>query len=360
MLRNFYHKFFPTPHFLTPLSFGLDISDESIKFVELTNANFGIRIGKYGERKIPPGVIESGKIKDLAKMKDILTSLKKEEGIKFVRVSLPEEQVYLFKLHLAKMDLKNVREGIELVLEEHIPIQAENATFDYEILSENAESLDLEVIAAPREVIENYLAVFEESSIGVLSFELEAQAIFRSVVQTGDLSTYMIVDFGEKRTGIFIVSNAVVSFASTLDFGGITLTEMIEKNFKINFIEAEKMKMEYGLKRNTDNKEIFPVVLNGVSILRDELVKHFLYWHTHKNEDGVNPPAIKKIILCGGDSNLAGLVEYLSVSMKSKVEIGNVWTNIVNTEKYTPELDFEKSLSYATAIGLALRNFIYD
>jgi Tfp pilus assembly PilM family ATPase len=167
----------------------------------------------------------------------------------------------------------------------------------------------------------------------------------------------MIVDFGKKRTGIFIVSRGVVMFASTLDVGGVTLNDVIQKSFKTTPLEAEKMKQQYGLERNAPNKEIFAVLLNSVSILRDEIVKHFLYWHTHKDEEGKNNPTIKKIILCGGESNLIGLADYISVSMKSPVEMANVWINMTNPENYIPEISFRQTLAFSTTLGLALRKF---
>lgn len=341
-------------------SFGLDISDQSLKFVELIPVKNGVRVGRHGERKLPVGIIESGKIKDPKKLQEALLVLRKEEGLRFVRVSLPEEQVYLFRLRLEKSGLENVREGIELSLEEHIPIPAQDAIFDYDLLNQDAGSLEVQVAAIPKNIIENYLAVFRESLISVQSFELEAQAISRAVIKKGDLDTCMIVDFGQTRTGIFIVSRGVVVFTSTLDIGGVSLNNMIKKSFNISDEEAEKMKRDFGLQRNIENKEIFSVLLNSVSVLRDEIVKHFLYWNTHQDEEGKNHPPIKKIILCGGDSNLIGLPEYLSVSMKSKVEMGNVWVNIVETEKYVPEINFNKSLTFAAALGLALGDFDYD
>src|SRR3989344_8819611 len=293
MLRNSYNRFFPMPDFLVPSSFGLDISDESIKFARIIGAKNGIKIGQYGERKIPAGVIESGKIKDQKQLEQILLSLKKEEGIKSVRVSLPEEQVYLFRLLLDKTGLQNVREGIELALEEHVPIPAPDAIFDYELLSETPENLELQVAAIPKNVIESYLSVFKSSMIQVQSCELEAQATSRAVVKKGDMETYMIVDFGQTRTGIFIISRGVAVFTSTLDLGGVALVNMIEKSLKVNHEDALKMKMEYGLSRNASNKELFPAILNIVSVLRDEIDKHFLYCHTHKNEEGKDRPPIK-------------------------------------------------------------------
>lgn len=348
------------PTFLSMPSFGLDISDESLKFVSLKITQNGIRLKKYGERKISPGIIESGQIKDQKRLEEILSSLGREEGIKSVRVSLPEEQVYLFRMRLLKAGLISVREGIELSIEEHIPIPALDTIFDYEKLEENEESLHLQVAAISKNVIENYLSVFKNTGLSVQSFEVEAQAISRSVVAAKDFDTYMIVDFGEKRTGIFIVSKKVVAFTSTLDVGGVMLTSMIAKSFKIGMQEAEQMKKDYGLQRNVANKEIFAVLLNSVSILRDEVVKHFLYWHTHKDEEGNDNPPIKKIILCGGDSNLIGLTDYLSISLKSKVEMADVWINILDPRREVPEINFKQALSFAAAIGLALGDFERD
>ncbi len=360
MFKDSFSKFFPTPKFLTVPSFGLDISDESIKFIRLSKKGKGIEVSRFGEKKIPTGIIESGKIKNSKRLEEILMSLGKEEEIKSVRVSLPEEQVYLFNLKLEKAGLENVREGIELSLEEYIPIPAEDAIFDYELLKEDEQSLKLQVAAIPKNVIEEYLSVFKNSMMSAESFELEAQAISRAVVKKGDLETYMIVDFGKKRTGIFIVSNGIVIFTSTLDMGGAMLTSMIEKNFKISFEEAEKKKKECGLKRNATNTEVFSILLNGVSVLRDEISKHFIYWHTHKDEEGNDRPPIKKVILCGGDSNLIGLAEYLSVSLKVSVEMANVWVNITETKKYIPEISFGQSLAFASALGLALGDFEHD
>lgn len=357
MFSNSYNRFFPTPSFLSMPGFGLDISDESLKFVEIVNTKNGIRMGRHGERKIPPGIIESGKIKDPKQLEVILTSLRKEDGVKAVRVSLPEGQIYLYKLRLDKEGLEHVRETIELSLEEHIPIPAQDAIFDYEILSQDDQYLFLQITAIPKGVLENYLVVFRNADIWVKSFELEGQAVSRAIVKKGDPGTYMIVDFGDKSTGISILSNGVVMFTSTLDVGGMTLNNMISKNFKVTLEEAEKMKKEYGLQRNVANKEIFPVLLNSVSILRDEISKHFTYWNTHKEETGLEMPKIEKILLCGGDSNLVGLSEYFSISMKIKVEMANVWINIMDTTKYVPDVDFKRALSFAAALGLALGDF---
>lgn len=362
MLRSTHrvNKIFSTPAYLSMPSFGLDISDDSIKYMELISTKKGIQVRKYGEKKIPSGVVELGKIVDKEKLEEIVLELKKEEKIKDVRVSILENQIYLFKLKLDKANISNIKENIELVLEEHIPIPASEAVFDYDIIEETPTKIILQVGAIQVNIIEDYLAVFENCEISVHSFELEAQAIVRAIIKKEDKDTYMVIDFGEKRTGIFVVSGGIVMFTSTIDFGGVTFSEMIQKNLDISFEEAEKIKINIGLQRNLENQEIFPILLNGASVLRDEIQKHFIYWHTHEDEDGSRSPVIKKILLSGGNSSIIGLADYFAVSMKTEVEIANVWSNICDLKNAVPMIPAKKALSFATAIGLSLRDFEHD
>jgi DnaJ-class molecular chaperone len=53
--RSFLH-FFPIPKFLTEPAFGLDISDESLKFLELVRTRKGLSVSHHGEVKIPAGI----------------------------------------------------------------------------------------------------------------------------------------------------------------------------------------------------------------------------------------------------------------------------------------------------------------
>ena len=48
---------------LKPKIFGLDISDLSLKIVNLERKGGGFRLRSFGEAKIPPGVIRNGEIK---------------------------------------------------------------------------------------------------------------------------------------------------------------------------------------------------------------------------------------------------------------------------------------------------------
>ncbi len=335
---------------------GLDISDQSIHFVELLPRGGGHILGRFGERNIPMGIMDTGKIKDIDGLKKILASLNSEHKLNFVNVSLPEEQAYLVRMALPYVSKKDLRGSIEVQLEEYIPLRAEEAVFDYEIISEDERGYDLEISALPLVVAQSYFNLFDGTGLTPLIFEMEAQAIARAVIPQGDKNTHMVVDFGETRTGLSVVSDGVVMFTSTLDIGGHTLDDAIKKTFKVTSEEAEKMKKEYGLVKNSGNKEFFFTLIHPISILKDELNKHFVYWHTHPEPGEKERKKIDSIILCGGDSNLLGFSDYLSANLKVPVSVANVWVNVNSFEAYVPEISLKNSLRYATAIGLVLGN----
>jgi len=356
MNRSLSYKVFPPPKFIRMPAVGLDISDESVHFVCLKEAKGGFVIDNFARKEIPPGIIEAGEIKKVDELTKIIASLRDEFGPHFVNVSLPEQRAYLFKLRIPRMKRSDIRNKVELQLEDNAPISAREAVFDYDILKEDDNGqTEIELSVLPRNVVDRYLGVIKGAGFSPLSFEIEAQAIARAVVKEGDPGTFMVMDFGKTRSGISIVSNGATRFTSTVDIGGGALTRVIEKTLKVKTEEAEKIKKEKGVVSREENEELFLTMMSMISVLRDEISKHYIYWHTHKDQYGKKRPKIEKIILCGGDANLAGLPEYLNSGLKIPVERANVMVNVNSFDKYIPEINFNESLHYATSIGLALR-----
>ena len=167
----------------------------------------------------------------------------------------------------------------------------------------------------------------------------------------------MIVDFGKKRSGISIMSGGAVRFTTTVDVGGDTLTNALKKRHpNANEKEIEDIKNERGIKKTREGKEVTKALMETITALRDEINKHYVYWHTHAGEGKKTRPQIAKVLLCGGNANFAGLPEFLSRSLKIPVERANVWTNTFLIEDYVPPINFRDSLGYAPAIGLALHS----
>lgn len=356
---NLLTRLFPTPSLVRVPTVGLDFSDATMRFVSLEITSKGLIPKHFAEMTIPEGAMKGGRITDSQKFVTFLKTIQKQYSLRYVHVSIPESQVYSVTLSLDPGAIKDIRSAIELVLEDNIPLKVLETVFDYHILSQGEKELMVQVVAMPEAVARAYYNAFTEAGIIPVSFELEGQAISRSVLAPEDNGSYMIVDFGANRTGITIVTNGTAMVTATLEFGGRMLTQTLAKELAISIEEAEKIKREHGLVGAGEQKNIFATLSSGMSVLKDEINRRYIYWQEKKNQLGAFP-RIETIYLCGGHSNLRGLDEYLSSSLKLNVVQVNPWLNCFDLDEVVPSMNKEVSMSYVTAIGLALADYIYD
>lgn len=345
------------------LSIGVDISDTSLKYIGLKKSykpNQQYTLSKWGEIEIPLGVLERGQVLDQKQLVKTLKDFKKITKTEFVRVSLPEERAYLFETEIKKTDAENeIHNTLEFKLEENVPIPAREAFFDYDVLESDTSNKAYRVVVAAyaRETILNYYDAFTEAGLIPISFEVEAQAMARSVIPDDSSGAYMLVDFGKTRTGVGIVYNGALMYTSTIDFGGAVLSDTLRRVYgERSEAEYTHLKNTQGLTKVAGDNRCYEALLSGVSILKDELLTRIQYWHNkdYKKADR----RLQKIILCGGSSNLLGFPEYLTELLEIPAIRANVWTNTFSLETHIPAIDARYSYGYATAVGLALANTI--
>jgi len=359
-MSNFFLKFFPPPKYLQMPAIGFDISDRSIKYVELCKKHGTIFVKRFGEHLLPEGIIEGGEIKQKEKLTDFLKTIKKEEKSDYLIVALPEEKAFLARTKLPLMGKGEIRGALELQLEEHIPLSADEVIFDFNIIKENTEkkNFDINLIAFPKLFVGGYRDIFINSGFTPLVFEMEVQAAARVIVPKNERQTVIMIDFGRTRTTLTIISDNKPRFTSTIKVAGEDLQKALMKNLQIDQFQAEKIKKEHGLVKSKENEKIFNSLLPIVSVIKDEIWKCINYWDSHLEENDYSK-SVSKILLYGGDSTLIGLPEYLSSELRLPVELGNPWVNILSFEEHIPEIELRESLIYTTALGLALRAIDY-
>jgi Tfp pilus assembly PilM family ATPase len=97
-------------------------------------------------------------------------------------------------------------------------------------------------------------------------------------------------------------------------------------------------------------------MLSTVSTIREEILRRLDYWQTRAVASGAHEPVSRALII-GGNATLKGLPEYLAAGLKMPVDLGDVFTNLASRDHWLPPVDYTESLAYATAIGLALRQY---
>lgn len=353
----------PPPTYLTMPCAGVDISDTSLKYVSFTNSSkAGQRsIKEYGDISIPNGAVSSGEVIQPEELAKVLVEFKRITNAEHVRLSLPEERAYLFETEIrANTPAKEIKSLLEFRLEENVPIPSRDVFFDYAITQSKKEERNAKVAvtAYSKETIQSYFDVCMTAGLRPLSFEVEAQAMARSVIPNDISGATMLVDFGKTRTGIGIVHQGVLLYTSTIDIGGNELSRVLRKVLGDDVAEGDltKLKNTQGLNRRLESTDVSDALLSTVSIVKDELATRMQYWHMRTGDK--EKRRIKSIFLCGGSSNLKGLPTYFSETLGVPCARGNVWQNAFSLKDTVPPIDKNHSLGYASAIGLALKNIV--
>jgi type IV pilus assembly protein PilM len=360
---SLFEKILPPPSYIMMESVGVDISDTSLKYVKFSSSGHVATKNKlqaWGELDIPEGVLKRGQVSDQKGLSKVLEEFKNFTKAEYIRVSLPEEKAYLFETEIKRSTpAKEIRGLLEFRLEENVPIPAREAFFDYDILESDTtdKSLRIVVAAYARDTILNYYDACLTAKLTPISFEVEAQAMVRSVLPTESLGAHMLVDFGKTRTGVGIVLDGVLMYTSTIDFGGNQLSEVLRKELgNVPESELTDIKNNQGLIKGVSNTVCYDALISTISVIKDEIESRIQYWQAADYKQSAR--RIQSLTLCGGSINLKGLPEYFTEVLGIPTVRANVWQNAFSLNEVIPPIDLRHSYGYATAIGLALKKTV--
>ena len=348
-------------------TFGLDISDLSLKIVKLKKKRRGFDLASFAEQRIKPGIIQGGEIKDedaLAEViKEGISKIKGEKlKTKYVVCSLPEEKGFLQVIQMPKLKGEELKKAVRYEAENYIPLPIDKVYLDSQIVPpiyNHLNHTDVLIVAFPKEIVDPYASCLKKAELQPTVLELECSAIARALVKN-EVTPYpiLLIDFGAVRTSFIIFSGYSLRFTTSISVSSRGLTKAIAKTLKIDLEQAEKLKLEYGLNRaRAQGKKVFEALIPALTDLTKQIKKYFNYYHSHASHEHLPPNGkmVEKIFLCGGGANLKGLVDFLIEQLKIPVELGNPWMNILpKTQRETPQLSHKDSLKYTTALGLAL------
>ncbi|KKR31517.1 MAG: Type IV pilus assembly protein PilM [Parcubacteria group bacterium GW2011_GWF2_39_8b] len=307
---------FPPPKFLNIPFAGLSISDSAIHCIQFGKKDGRIYIEKYAEVELSPGTIVSGEMHDKEKVLNIWKTLKKDLGFEHVKISLPEEKVYIFTAKIPIVKPEEVLSAVESKMEESVPVSQSELLFDYVVVDHRDKGhLDVVVTALPISVIDMYVGMAETAGLSLLALGIESQAITRALLPKGSRGTSLLVHFGKEKVGLYVESDRLVRFTSTI-------------------------LLQRGPIPNPD-------------FLSQEVKKLYTYWHTLKENLDKPEKKITQIIVVG-ENIPEWVILTLSNQSGTPIVLGNVWTNAFDVNLFTPAIPFPDSLRYGPAVGLAL------
>ncbi len=322
MSSSLLFKLFPPPLFLMTPYAGLDISDDAIKCIEFHRTSHGLRISKYASQALPPGLIIGGDIKDEKAFVAILSDFSAKNNLTRVKVSIPEEKAYLFQTEVPSSDFRSIAQNIDFKLEQNVPLAAADALFQFDLMPRavTGDSLRASVSVVPRAYIEHYMSVLRQAKLAPVAFEVVPKAIVTAYMSERSKGAHLVVNVTKKKTGLYIVSEGVVCFTSTISWGGDDLRAITEDS-------------------------------SGSNALMVEIDRVYSYWMTRSDIHS----GIVEVVVVGSDTVACeALIRNSANPSVPHSILPDIWRNAFDVNTYVPPITHADSLDYAVAAGLAL------
>ncbi len=340
-------------------AFGLDLSGNSFKVMQLHNKGKKIALKGYAEAVLPKGMMVNDAVTDAKTFQFMLKqALNKPQFGKidtnYAIVSLPESKSFVRVVQIPLMSEAEAESAVPFEAESFIPLPIDQVYMDWQKIGISGDKMDILMIASPKEFVDKYLEVLEKAGITPAALEVESQSCHRALIPSESQETVLIIDMNTHRTSLIMVENGSLQFTSTIPIGGGSFTESIARSLGVSSIKAEEIKVKVGLANTAEYPNIRTQLLPALTNLSAE-IRNILKFHSEHSEKQVS-----RIVLAGGSSRLKNLAEFLSAQLQDagvqRVGLAEPWQNLGMAQ---PPMDPEESLGYVTAIGLAMRGVNY-
>ncbi|MFB0564890.1 MAG: type IV pilus assembly protein PilM [Candidatus Aminicenantaceae bacterium] len=342
---------------------GLDIGSYSIKAVELKSKKKEgkefYELAHLGYEILPHDAIVEGTIIDTTAVAEIIKIIFEENNIsnKNVVISISGNSVIIKKLSLPMMDSDELAESIIWEAKHNIPYAFEEINIDYTVLPHPQKSegkdLDILLVAAKKDKIENYSNVIHQAQKNLKAIEVDVftlqNALEINYPEIFNEKTIAIINIGATVTNIIVIERGNPQLFRDLSMGGIFFTENIRNELNISFDVAEKL-LKGILVESVDTEKIEKALSMNTKELLDEIDKTFSFYEVGEKND----KKIDLILLSGGLAKLKGLDKHFEQRLKIETKIFNTFRNIQINEKKFPLAKIQDMTPFfGVALGLA-------
>lgn len=375
----------------TNFAIGLDISDKSLKAVQLKKKGDKCEIHAIGRRELPKGTVENGELKNSAEFAKALSALISDPtyghftGEEMI-FSVPENKSFL-KYIAVKKGVGDIVSTIKEEIEKQIPLSIADLVYDWQIIEESPSETSVLVGAVPGATLDNFKHAIEQLKFNITAIEMEPIAISRCALaeENGRYKgirdkNYLIIDIGAKKTCLVCYSKNTIIFTVSLPISGDKITSSISEKLEIEYEQAEKAKIVCGLDETKAQGIIKTLLSEMIDMLVSKIKESITYYNEHFSSRG----PIHAIYLTGGGANIVGLDKVISDNTLISARISNPMLHISDIPQISSILEAQNRLtipnsqriskiqiegtasqnsmlSYSAALGLALRPvFIKD
>ncbi len=286
---------------------------------------------------------------------------------KNVATAISGFSVIVKKIKIAQREEVELETSIHEEAEQYIPFDISDVNLDYEVLSDleeegeesdsdakkESESMDILLVAAKKDIIEDYESVIHLAGLNPVVMDVDAFALQNAFEISSDDTDgcYALINIGSEELGINAVKDGVSMFTRDSSYGGAQISEGIMSKLDISFEEAERMKLG-GVKIEKEKQILTEVFSSIITDWVQEIRRALDFLDSTYPEE-----TIEKIYISGGAFRIPGLKKFLELETNIPIEELNPFANLMINEKmFDPRYLSYMACQAGVAVGLALRS----
>jgi type IV pilus assembly protein PilM len=332
---------------------GLDIGSGLIKVVALEHAKDSVELVNYKMINLLPDAIVDGEIMDRLAVVDTIRDLIQQSGIKTKEVvtAVSGRAVIIKRIKVDKCTPDELAESIKFEAESYVPYQIDEVNVDFQILdsSEEGAQMDVLLIAAKKEHVNNYTSLIKEAGLYPRRVDVDSFAIQNAYEYNYGLnmdSTIAFLNIGASVTNVNIMRGGYPYFTRDVSFAGNMIISALQKNIGLSHDDASAI-LRGEEKPGVDTDAVEAVVATIAKDLALEINRSF----AALKSVGADINKIDQLILSGGCAKSPGLKGYFESNLNVGVEVLDPIKRLNVSSK--PEIA-EDAHIYTLALGLAL------
>lgn len=337
---------------------GIDIGSSSVKLIQLREVKGAYHLVNAGMALLPPEAIVDNAVMDSSAVVQIIRDLVQSHKVKTrnVATSISGHSVIIRKIQLPIMTQEEMEASIQWEAEQYIPFDMSEVNIDFQIVgpdSKDPSQMNVILVAAKRDFVNDYVAVFQECGLTPLVMDIDCFAVenaFESNYAPAPGEVVALINMGASTLNVNVVRGGGSVFTRDIQVGGNMFNEEIQKRLGLSGEDAEKVKLGMELE-DLDPAAVREVISDATENLTQEVQRSLDFFSATSGDEKV-----RCIYLTGGVSKTPGVREALEHRLGIPVEIFDPFREVVvSEEKFDPEYIQEMAPLLSVATGLAMR-----
>ncbi len=337
---------------------GIDISSTSVKILQMSPVGYSYKLENYVIRPLPANAVVEKNISDIDAVGECILSAVTilKPSIKDAAVAVAGSAVITKTIEMnSSLTDSEMENQIVVEADQYIPYPLEEVAIDFErqeLSERNPDMVEVLLAACRRENVDTRVTALELGSLTARVVDIEAYAIERAFTLLGeqigvdDDHTVAIVDIGAMTTTLNVILGGKTIYTREQMFGGMALSEEVQRRFGLSAVEAETAMKRGGLPDEYEYEILAPFKETVVQQISQTL--QFFFSSSHYNE-------VDHILLAGGVAAINGLPDMVQEILSTPVRVANPFLNLPVSSRVNKSMLKNDAPSLLIACGLAMR-----